>query len=96
MESNDVSIKGKKQEHSKLNNKLKNLKSDYFIRQFFEYISERLYLEIIKYNTSIQKRINININNYKNYLEKYSLIELEIIPMKNEYGPFININEEDK
>ena len=40
--------------------------------------------------------MNININNYKDFSEKFSSIELEIIPIQNEYGPFINIKEEDK
>ena len=57
---------------------------------------ERKSLEIIRYNKSIQKRIDININHYKAYSEEYSSIELDIIPMKGEYGEFININEEDK
>ena len=59
-------------------------------------MSERNYLETIRYNKSIQKRINININHYKVYSEEYSSIELDIIPVKGEYGQFININEEDK
>ena len=54
------------------------------------------YLNIIKYNKNIQKRIDININHYKAYFEKYSSIELDIIPMKGKYGVFININEEDR
>ena len=59
-------------------------------------MSERKYLETIRYNKNIQKRINININHYKAYSEEYSSIELDIIPMKGKYGKFININEEDK
>ena len=59
-------------------------------------MTERKLLETIRYNKSIQKRINININHYKAYSEEYSSIELDIIPMKGEYGSFININEEDK
>ena len=59
-------------------------------------MSERKSLETIRYNKSIQKRINININHYKAYSEEYSSIELDIIPVKDEYGKFININEEDK
>ena len=59
-------------------------------------MSERKYLETIRYNKSIQKRIDININHYKAYSEKYSSIELDIIPMKGECDKFININEEDK
>ena len=87
------------QEESKLidsNNKLRNLKSDYFIQKFFGYMSKRKSLETIRYNKSIQKRINININHYKSYSEEYSSIEFDIIPMKGEYGKFINIKEEDK
>ena len=57
---------------------------------------ERKYLETIRYNKNIQKRINININHYKAYSKKYSSIELDIIPMKGKYGKFISINEEDK
>ena len=59
-------------------------------------MSERKYLETIRYNKSIQKRINININHYKAYFETKTSIELDIIPKKGEYGKFININEEDK
>ena len=64
------------------NNKLRNLKSDYFIQKFFEYMTERKSLETIKYNKNIQKRIDINIKNYKDYFETKTSIELDIIPMK--------------
>ena len=59
-------------------------------------MSERKYLETIRYNKSIQKRINININHYKAYSETKTSIELDILPMNGESGKFININEEDK
>ena len=79
------------------NNKLRKLKSDYFIQKFFGYISERKsLLETIRYNKSIQKRIGISINHYKAYSEKYSSIELDIIPLKDKCGKFIKIKEEDK
>ena len=99
MESKDTTIKVEEQGQSKLsvsNNKLRNVKSHYIIKKFFEYMTERKSLETIRYNKSIQKRINININHYKAYSEKYSSIELDIIPMKGEYGDFINTTEEDK
>ena len=38
----------------------------------------------------------MNIDNYKEYLEKYSSIEIEIKPMENEYGRFIKIKEKMK
>ena len=99
MESKDTPTKEKEQEQSKFinsHNILKNLKSDYFIQKIFDYIYKRRTLEAIRYNKSIQKRINININHYKEYSEKYSSIEIEIKPMENKYGRFIKIKEEDE
>jgi len=99
MEPKDTPSKVEEQGPSKLlvsNNKLRNLKSDYFIQKFFGYMPERKSLEIIRYNKSIQKRINKNINHYKAYFETKTSIELDIIPMKGEYGDFIKIKEEDK
>ena len=99
MESKDIPNKEKEQEQSKLinsDNILQNLKSDYFIQKFFDYIQKRRTLKIIRYNKSIQKRINLNINHYKEYSEKYSSIEIEIKPMANKYGRFINIKEGDE
>ena len=57
---------------------------------------ERKSLETIRYNKSIQKRINININHYKAYFETKTSIELDIIPMKGKYGKLIDIKKEDK
>ena len=99
MESKDIPTKEKEQEQSKLiisGNTLKNLKSDYFIRKIFDYIHKKKSLETIRYNKNIQKRINININHYKEYSEKYSSLEITIKPMENKYGKFINIKERDE
>ena len=99
MKPKNTTSKVGEQGQSKLiisNNQLKNVKSDYFIQKFFGYMTERKSLETIRYNKSIQKRIDININHYKAFSEEYSSIELDIIPMKGEYGKFINIREEDK
>ena len=74
----------------------KNLKSDYFLQKVFNNLKKKRTLEIVKYNKNIQKRINLNFNDYKEYSEKYSLIEIEIKPVNNEYGKFINIKDEDK
>ena len=65
MEPKDTISKVEEQGQSKLidsNNELKNVKSHYIIQLIFEYMTERKYLEAIRYNKSIQKRINININ----------------------------------
>ena len=43
-----------------------------------------------------QKRLNININNYKVFSELYTPIEIELTPVKDIYDKFINIPEEKK
>ena len=99
MEPKDTTSKVEEQGQSKLiasNNQLKNIKSNYIIKKFFGYMTERKSLLTIKYNKSIQKRIDININHYKAYSEKYSSIELDLILIKDAHKELININEEDK
>ena len=99
MESKDKSTKEKEQEQSKLissDNLLKNIKSNFILKKFFDYIHKIKSLETIRYNKSIQKRINININHYKEYSEKCSSIEMEIKPMKKKCGGFVNIKKEDE
>jgi len=99
MEPKDTTSKVEEQGQSKIidsNNQLKNVKSRCVVRLIFEYMTERKYLEAIRYNKRIQKRIDININHYKVYFETKTSIELDIIPMKGKYGKFININEDDK
>ena len=96
---NSCNISNNKKEElkqMKSKDKFENLKSNYFLQKIFDNLKRKKSLEIIKYNKNIKKRINLNINDYKEYSEIYSSIELEIIPVKNKYGKFININEEDK
>ena len=54
------------------------------------------YLSLIKYNKKIQTRLNISFINYKEYSQLFDPIEIELIPAKNIYSTFININEEEK
>ena len=99
MDSKDIINTEKNMEKLKLiktKNKFINIKSDYFIQKLFANMQKRISLKIIKCNFNIQKKLNININNYKDFSEKFSSIELEIIPIQNEYGPFIKIKDEDK
>ena len=72
------------------------LKTDYFLLNLFNILSKKKLLEIIKYNNKIKQMLNFNMNDYKEYSEKYSSIEIEIIPYKGKYGNFINIKKEDK
>ena len=81
---------------SKSKSLYKNIKADYFFKNIFDYINTKIKLKILKHNKSIQKKINININNYKEFSEINSSIEIEIIPPENVEGKFINIENKDE
>ena len=78
------------------NSILQNIKSNYFLERIYNNILKKKSLEIVKYNKKIQNRINLSIKDYKEYSEKFSSIEIEIIPCNNQYGQFINIKEDEK
>ena len=74
----------------------KNLKSNYIFKKLFHNLLKKKSLDIIKYNKKIKERINISIKDYKEYSEMYSSIEIEMKPVNNKFGKFINMNENDK
>ena len=80
----------------KSKNKYEILKNDYFLQKVFNNVEKKKLLNIVKYNINIKKRINININDFKEYSEKYSSIEIEIKLVNNKYSKFINIKDEDE
>ena len=91
MESNNNSSKenNKENESAKPNPIVENIKSRYILSKIYDNMSKKKKLTIVKYNKRIQNRLNLSIKDYKEYCE----IEIEIIPIKDKYGKFININE---
>ena len=73
---------------SKNNNFIINIKSIYILKQIFDKIKQRKFLELIRYNKIIQNRLNKDINDF---IKEYSKIEIELIPKEKIYGEFINI-----
>ena len=97
MESSNLIFEEKSEKKQiKSFSKYENIKTDYFLQKVFDNLEKKRTLEIVKNNKNIKKRIHLNINDYKEYSEKYSSIEIEIKPVNNKYGEFINIKEEDK
>ena len=80
----------------KSKNKYENLKNDYFLQKVFNNVEKKKLLNFVKYSKNVKKRINININDFKEYSEKYSSIEIEIKLVDNKYSKFINIKDEDE
>ena len=55
-----------------------NLKSDYFFEILLNIMKKKKSLEIFKFNKKLQKRLNLTINDYKDYSQLYSPIEIEL------------------
>ena len=90
MESGNIISKGKEKiKGLKSKNHYENLKNDYFLQKVFNLLERKKLFNIIKYNKSLKKRINININDYKTLCS----IEIEIKPINNKSGKFINVKK---
>ena len=89
--------KDKKLELNQLkSNILENIKSKYILEHMLNYLKRNKSLIIIKYNKKLQNSLNISKNTFKECVEIYSSIEIEIIPNKIEYGKFINIPSKEE
>ena len=80
----------------KLKNELENVKSIYILKKIFYNLKKGKFLNIIKYNTKLKNRMNITINDLKEYSEIFSSIEIEIIPIKNKHCKFIQFYEQNE
>ena len=72
----------------KSQNKFINIKSNFVLKKIFNHLDKNKALKIIRYNTNIKNRLYIDIEDYKSIL-------MDIIPIPNKYGPFINIEEKN-
>ena len=70
---------GNNNNKSKNNTLFGNIKSDYIFQEIIKKINEKKVLNIIKYNKSIQKRLNKDINNYKFYFFKSEVFNIKFI-----------------
>ena len=94
--NNKSKANNKENESAKLNPIMEKIKSRYILSKIYDIMPKKKKLEIVKYNKRIQNRLNLSIKDYKEYSEIFSQIEIEIIPAKDGYGIFININKNDK
>ena len=86
----------KENESAKPNPITDSINSGYILSKIYDIMTKKKKLEIVRWNKKIQNRLNLDIKDYKEYSEAFSSIEIEIIPKKDKYGKFININEIDK
>ena len=55
---------------------LENIKSSYIVKIVFSYVDEKKKLKLVKCNKSLQRKIDISINNYIHFKGKYIIYEL--------------------
>ena len=68
---------------------LLKIKSSYILKRLLSNLQKNKSLSIIKYTKKVHKKLGINITDFKEFSEKYSPIEIEVIPIKNKSGIFI-------
>ena len=73
-----------------------NIRSHYILQIVFDHLETDKTFNIVKYNNHLKKRLDININDYKEYSENYSSIEIELKPFKYVYATFINYKIKDE
>ena len=99
MDSTNILVNLDKKEVINQINKLSildNIKSIYILKLLFNNFKKSKHYEIIKYNKRIQKKFNLNIHNFKEYSEKLTPIEIDIIPVENIKSKYINIKKKDE
>ena len=79
--------------YEKYESKFDNIKSDFILKKIFNIVRRKKSFQIMKYNKKLQKRLNISINEYKDY---YLSIENELKIADNKFGKFINISNDEK
>ena len=52
-----------------------NIKANYILQSIFSFIDDKKKLKIVQYNKNFQKRININIMNYRQMSAKFFIGE---------------------
>ena len=51
-----------------------NIKTKYILKQILDDLCQKKILEMVKYNKRIKEKLDININNYKEFCKLYSSI----------------------
>ena len=73
-----------------------NIKCDFFIPKIFDIIKKYRAFRIVNYNKKLQKKLNISLKDFKEIYDLSGPTCIEIIPVKNKYGKYINIKENEK
>ena len=83
MGNKDISNqKQKNKELLETNSLFDNIKSKYILKEVLGNVKKLILLKIIKNNKKLQKRLDIDKNDFKECSEKYTPIIIKVIPTK--------------
>ena len=71
-------------------NYIENIKSGFIFKKIFDNTKKVIKLNISKYNKSLQKKLNLEFDDFKDYAKFYSTIDIELKLVDNGTGRFIN------
>ena len=92
MKSKDeASIIKEESNKNKIKDYLKLIRSKFILKQIFKNLQRKKLLQIIRYNKNYQKDLKLTFYDFREFTTKYSDIEIEVIPIENKCGKFINI-----
>ena len=74
--NNELELQKKKLENIKHEGNFDDIKSKYILKKIFDYLNKKKSLKIINQNSKIQKRLEININDYIENAQKNTTIEI--------------------
>ena len=75
---------------------LGNIKSKYILEIILSHFQKKKILQILQYNKKIQKRLNYNFDDYKEFSRLYTEIEIDIIQVNKLYGKILNIDNKEQ
>ena len=79
----------------KQENILFKIKCEFLIKNLINNLDKKKQLQFIKGNKKLHRLMKKNINDYKEYHDIFSTIEIEIKPSET-YGKFINLDNKDE
>ena len=77
MESSNKTSKenNKENESAKLNPIIENIKSRFILSKIIDIMPKKKKLQIVRWNKKIQNRLNLSVQDYKQYSETFTPIE---------------------
>ena len=74
--------------------KMLKIRSKIILKSILQNTQQKKYMQLLKYNKILQKKLNISIIDYKEYNQIE--VELRVNKMRESFSRFINLNEKDK